>query len=289
MPEFDFDLNLKRKPLKMHKVCIALIAAIALNVAPAKAHEVWIEPAQWTINVGSEVAGQILNGQNLKGIKLSWNDKATLRAEKWQGADMEPIVGRLGDVPALRTAATEDGLVTLLYQSGLSTITYKEHEKFASFVTEKGHQAILDAHAARGLPQAPIKEAYSRFAKALIAVGTGQGQDAARGLELEIVALTNPYRTPLDQDLRFQLLYQGAPLVNNRVTVFARQASGEVTENYLQTDGNGEVSFKQVAGRIYLVDSVLLREPAREVVAETRGAIWESLWASLTFRTPDAQ
>lgn len=273
----------------MPRICFALIAAFILVAPDAKAHEVWIEPELWTAPVGSVVEAQILNGQNLKGNKLSWNGTTTLRAEKWQGGDADPISGRLGDIPALKATASEDGLMTLLYQSGLSTVTYTDYAKFASFVAEKGQEAILKTDKTRGLPDAPIKEAYSRFSKALVAVGTGQGHDAARGLELEIVALSNPYTAAPGQEISFQVLYQSAPLEENQVTVFARSSSGEVSETRLQTDRNGRVAFTPDAGYTYLVDAVLLREPAREVVAKTRGAVWESLWSSLTFRTPAAQ
>lgn len=273
----------------MRKTCIALITAATFGASLANAHEVWIEPARWSTAVGSELEAHVLNGQSFKGINLSWNGATTLRAEKWDGAGGDPITGRLGDLPALKTTATQDGLMTLLYQSDLSTITYNDYAKFAAFVAEKGHQAILQAHATRGLPDAPIKEAYSRFSKALVAVGTGQGQDAARGLALEIVALTNPYTAAADEEMRVQLLYQGAPLAENQITIFARPASGEVFETRLDTDPSGVVSFMPASGHTYLVDAVLLREPAREVVAKTRGAVWESLWASLTFQTPAAQ
>ena len=177
--------------------------------------------------------------------------------------------------------------MTLIYQSGYSTITDREYEKFVNFVTEKGFPEVVDAHAARDLPQNPIKEAYVRFAKSLIAVGEGTGEDTARGLELEVVALDNPY-TSEGADLRFQVLYRDVPLIENKVTVFARDAGGEVTTFDLETTAEGTVSFQPVPGTSYLVDTVVIREPARDLVLETKGAAWESLRASLTFRAPDS-
>lgn len=202
---------------------------------------------------------------------------------------MYPILGRLGDVPTLKTTADADWLLTLVYQSTHNSIVYDDFAKFQDFVTEKGHVSILRRHADRKLAQTSVKEVYTRYAKALIAVGSGSGQDQQRGMEFEIVALTNPYSPLPANKMRFQLLYQGAPFANNQMTVIGRAPDGSVTQRMQQTDTNGQVTFKLKADHIYLVDAVLLRELARDLVVQTRGAVWESLWASLTFRVPETQ
>lgn len=262
---------------------VALLGSVATVTA---AHEVWMEPDAWVTSPDQPLRAKLVNGEFFNGIQLIWNDNAFVRAERWDQTGMRPITGRLGDMPALATPAAPDGLTTLLYQSTPNTVTYTDYAKFASFVTEKGHAAVLERHAARQLPAAPIIEAYSRYAKTLIAVGSGQGGDAPRGLEIEIVALTNPYTAPASDPLRFQVLYQGAPLAGNRVTVFAKAADGTVTLTEQDTDAAGTVAFVAAPGTTYLIDAVMLREPARALVAATRGAVWESLWASLTFQAP---
>ncbi len=272
----------------MFRQMFSLIFWLGLWIGPAQAHEVWLEPAQWWMEDKAEIKADLLNGENLKGVKLSWNAARTRRAELWQGNDKTPINGRLGDVPAITALPGDTGLATLIYQSDISTITYTDYAKFAGFVLEKGEADVLAEHAARRLPDAPIKEAYSRFVKALVAIGTGAGQDAPRGLEIEIVALSNPYTLTPDEDMQVQVLYRDAPLTNHRVTVFMRAETGDVTSFHLPTDAEGKASFTIVPAQTYLVDAVVVREPDRDVVIETRGALWESLWASLTFQTPAA-
>ena len=254
----------------------------------AQAHEVWIEPLSWQVAEGESFEAHRINGEDFKGNKLSWNDRATVLAERRIGEESVPLTGRPGDRPAFKITGTGSGLMTLIFQSTHNTITYREYEKFARFVTSKGYEETLEAHAARDLPRAPIKEAYVRFAKALVAVGDGAGEDVARGLELELVALDNPY-THDGPDLRFQVLYRDVPLADNKVTVFLRDAEGAVTEASQTTSAEGIVTFKSMAGVTYLVDTVVLRQPARALVVETKGAVWESLWASLTFKVPEDQ
>jgi len=266
-----------------------MFGLLALGCGPAAAHEVWLEPESWRMSQAATLAADLLNGEKFAGRPLIWNDSSTLRAERWDDTGAVPITGRLGDRPALATSAKDEGLLTLLYVSSTSTVVYDEYEKFADFAAEKGHEEILDQHSERQLPRTPIREAYSRYVKALLAVGAGDGVDAPRGMEIELVALTNPYTADPSELVSVQLFYKGAPFAANRITVFARDADNNVETTLLETDGDGIASFAVQPGWTYLVDSVMLREPARAVVVETRGAVWESLWASLTFQVPILQ
>ncbi|KIN71069.1 DUF4198 domain-containing protein [Sulfitobacter guttiformis] len=270
----------------MGRTRTALIVAIAFASTSAKAHEVWIEPSTWQMPADTDFTAQLLNGQNLEGQALSWDPRVILRAETWQGTETAALQGRFGDVPALTGSVGSEGLLTLLYQSKFNTVVYQDYEKFVEFLTEKNHLEILDAHAARSLPKTPIKEAFSRFSKALIAVGTGAGEDMARGLEIEIVALDNPYTSDITGGLRFQALFEGEPLKSNRVTLFERDPAGMVQTSVAQTDAEGIVRFPIRQDHTYLVDTVVMRQPDRALFIASGGAFWESLWASLTFSVP---
>lgn len=264
----------------------ALVIATLLTSTSLSAHEVWMEPMDWRMQARTGFTAQLLNGQNLEGQKLSWDPRVIVRAEIWQNGLGKAMEGRFGDVPALSGTIEKDGLLTLVYQSRPNTVVYKDFATFTEFLTEKNHPEVLEAHAARQLPETSIKEAFSRFSKALIAVGTGTGADAPRGLEIEIVALDNPYTSDLESDLRFQALYRGAPLEDNRVTLFERNPAGVVTLSVEQTDAQGIVSFTVTPENTYLVDTVVIRQPSRELFIQTGGVFWESLWASLTFNVP---
>lgn len=271
----------------MNRLTLWLAVPAFWTAFGASAHEVWIEPLNWQAAPSGAVQAHIRNGEYFDGFDLTWNDRQTVRAEAWVQDDMSAIEGRLGDRPALATQAAQEGLLALLYQSGYRTIVYDDFEKFTAFVTEKGHApSVLEQHAARKLPETPVTEAYARFAKSLLAVGNGAGSDSLRGMELELVALTNPYVTGDTAAMAVRLFYRGAPLAGNKVTVFERAEDMSVTEIFLTTDADGRASFDVRPGMTYLVDSVVIREPSRALLAETPGAVWESLWASLTFRLP---
>lgn len=273
----------------MKKLVLSCLLPVMLNAVPAFGHEVWIEPLEWQVLPRDEIQADIFNGENFAGFALIWDEKAIERAEFWNEEQAREIKGRLGDRPALATEKQQEGLVTLLYQSIYRTVDYDSFDKFASFINEKGHAPVLEQHAERRLSRTAIKEAYARFAKSLVQVGTGDGEDGFRGMEFELVALVNPYLDSDADEMTVGLYYQGELLPDNRVTVFARASDGSVSSTVFHTDQNGEASFPVVPGTEYLVDSVMLREPARALVVETRGAVWESLWASLTFNVPEIQ
>ena len=50
----------------------------------------------------------------------------------------------------------------------------------------------------------------------------------------------------------------------------------------MQTNAEGIAIVPVKAGYAYLLDNVLLREPS-EALAQETGAVWETLWAALTF------
>ena len=54
----------------------------------------------------------------------------------------------------------------------------------------------------------------------------------------------------------------------------------------MQTDDNGVATFPVRPGYSYMVDAVVLREPS-DRLAEQFGAVWETLWANLTFAVPE--
>lgn len=116
-----------------------------------------------------------------------------------------------------------------------------------------------------------------------MAVGDGGGQDHAFGLLTEIVALANPYTDDLSGGMPVQVLYDGAPRPDAQVEVFAKQGEA-VTISTVRTDAEGRALVPVSPGTRYMLDSVVLREvPA----GAFDGAVWESLWANLTFAVPE--
>ena len=226
------------------------------------------------------------NGQGFSGVSLAYFDKRFQRFDLIQGTHATPVQGRMGDVPALQTTAPGDGLLVIVHQTAPKVLTYATWEKFAKFASHKGFADIKARHRARGLPDAKFAETYTRYAKALVGVGSTKvstkGGDAPTGMETEFIALSNPYSDDLTQGMSVQLLYQGAPRAEAQIEVFDRSPNKEVTISLHITDTNGQALIPVQAGHTYLFDAVVLREAP----ASTK-PVWETLWAALTFAVPE--
>lgn len=224
-------------------------------------------------------------GQNFIGSTYSYFPSGFRLFDLALGDLVTPVEGRAGDVPAAQVAPLGEGLNILIHETKDLTLRYSEWEKFVGFVEHKDFKGALEAHKARGLPETGFVEAYSRYAKALIGVGAGDGADRAFGLETEFVALSNPYTEALSDGFEALLLYQGAPRGNVQVELFDSVAGEKPVQRFFRTDAAGHVRVPVEPGHMYMLDAVVLREPDPDL-AEARGAVWESLWANLTFAVP---
>jgi len=249
------------------------------------AHELWLDTKSFQPQIGDIVAIELRNGQNFKGINLSYF-KNRIEHFFWeQNGKSSDVNSRSGDVPAMKAPALENGLMVVVYQSSSSTLSYKDWEKFDEFIQHKNLGLIEQAHESRGLPKTNFKESYKRFSKALIGIGHGQGQDRSFGLETEFIVLNNPYNVDTSNGIEVLLLYQQKPRIAAQIEVFQRSTSGEVMVSYLKTNAQGKATIDVLPGHDYLLDAVVLRAPEGGSNKKD-DAVWESLWAATTFSVP---
>lgn len=261
---------------------LALTIFVSIAAAPLLAHEFWIDSEKFQVETDENIVAYTKNGQDFQGIDLAYFTKRAARFERIENGVTRPVQARLGDSPVFDKPVNEEGLFTLVYQTNPERLTYREWEKFDKFARHKAFGDVLTQHRARDLDEDLFIEAYSRFAKALFAVGNGAGADAPRGLEIEIIALKNPYTDDVSAGLPVKVLYREMPRVNAQVEVFERSNKGETEITTVQTDDQGIALIPVKSGYSYLLDNVVLRAPSPEL-AEKTGAVWETLWAALTF------
>jgi uncharacterized GH25 family protein len=148
---------------------------------------------------------------------------------------------------------------------------------------------VREQHIKNKYPKKEFKEIYSRYAKALIGSGSSIGIDQKIGLEVELVLLKNPYLDDLSEGLIIELFYQGLALTNTQIEVFARNPKKEVTRSTLVTNESGQVLIKTLPQTDYMLNSVIIRKP-KKIQNLSKNSdqpiLWESLWASTTFRAP---
>lgn len=268
-----------------HSVLALVIAATILPVG-ARGHEFWISPQNYQIEPGDSIVADLRVGQEFVGPSYAYIETSIERFDLiTSDGSITQVDGILGDRPALNMTAPDDGLVIVVHETIDGTLRYSEWQKFLNFVEHKAFDHAVETHAARGWPQTGFSEYYRRFAKSLVAVGDGAGQDRAVGLKTEIVALANPYTDDLSGGLPVQVLLDGQARVNAQVEIFDMAPDESVLVTTVRTDEKGQARVPVARGHRYLLDAVVLHETG--AASPQDGPVWKSLWAALTFAVPD--
>lgn len=278
MPAFIFTLSNTFKSL----LSIVILSMVPL---PAYAHELWLEPEEYQIDLQTKLVVNIVNGQKFRGHALPYLSAKAARFDRVTSAGVSAVSARAGDRPALDMTPMNAGLQVLVYQAKNTTLTYRDWEKFQAFVEHKDLGVSKEDHLDRGNPEAGFKEVYSRYSKTLVGIAHAQGADSRTGLETELVALANPYTDDVSAGLAVQLFYGADVRAYQQIEVFDRDGAGQVSLSTQRTDENGIALIPVIPGHTYMLDAVVLRLPDPTLAAQT-GAVYESLWANLTFAVP---
>jgi len=267
--------------MKFAKFVQVIVVCLASNAVAA--HEFWIEPQDYTVDVIDTVVADFRNGQNFNGVSQPFVPGAFSLRKIVNGQDSKTLESQLGERPAFQSDDLAEGLNTLILQTKARQLNYSSWAKFEKFVMHKDLGIDKAAHLALGYPEKNFQERYFRFAKSLIGVGSAKGQDRHHGLTIELVALANPYTDVITDSMPVQAFYNGASRGNAQIELFDRSPSGRVKVTLHRTNDRGVVNLPVKSGHSYLVDTVVLRQPTKD---NTTGVAWESLWASLTFAVP---
>lgn len=261
-------------------LCITFIAGVA------NSHEFWIDPVSYQVQKGETVEAHLRVGQAFEGSSYSYIPQKFRRFEYVLDAELRDMPGTVGDRPAAKLTPDGEGLLVLVHETTDNFITWDDFQDFVTFVVHKDAEWTLAEHAARGLAENGTREVYSRYAKALVAIGAGEGSDREVGLVTELVALENPYTGQTGDGVDVRLLYQGEPRRDAQIEVFEKAPDGTVKAFMVRTDDTGKATVPVQPGYRYMADAVVLRGPS-QALADERDVQWESLWANLTFGVPD--
>ena len=243
-------------------------------------HEMWLDTTTFQKSVGKDIQISLKNGQMFQGAGLSYFKSRFSDFYYISNEQKIEIESRMGDTPAATISLNKNGLLTGVYVSKKSTITYKSIDKFANFVSEKGEDWVIQKHGELKFPKNNFKEEYYRFSKILIGVGDASGSDKNVGLKHELVALTNPYIISSSDKFFVQLLFNNEPQKNRHITIFERDIENKVNIRTTLTNSNGIGKFEVTEGHNYLLDNVILELNDNS----EDNVFWKSYWAALTFR-----
>jgi uncharacterized GH25 family protein len=253
----------------------ALLTATAIG---ARAHDFWIEPGSFRPAPNVRVPVRLFVGQHFKGESVPYLLELFERYTLISVRGEKSIQATLGDDPAGSIVLTEPGLATIVYRGTIASVRFDTEQEFNAYLNMEGLEHIVQRY---GTGKPPIREHYSRGAKALLSLGTPEPMqtDKRLGLPLELIAEKNPYVSGAAKDLPVRLLYQGKPLAD--ATIIAFNKAAPETKTRLRTDRDGRVRLRLDQPGVWLVTSVHMWPAPKGSSAQ-----WESIWASLTFEVP---
>jgi len=251
-------------------------------INPTLAHEFWIEPKKYYLEKGDILSASLFVGQDFFGYENPYVEDNFVRFEVLSKGGVRNVNGRIGDRPALNLIPLHTGLNIIVYQSTPTYMTYNNFDKFVDFTKEKGFPELPEEHLSYDFPETGFIESYTRFSKSYVSVLNGKGADKFSGMEFEWVMENTNLDNSADKEIYFSLYYKGAPYPNSLVTVFSKNNKGEVQKSISRTDERGFFKLVPTLNTSYLMDSVIIRKINPS--ANPEGAIWESLWASATFK-----
>lgn len=254
---------------------------VTLNLQPLGAHEFWLMPQNFTPEPGENLQIDIKVGQDFNGNTYGYSPRQFNSFEIWGQDARADVTGRIGDYPAVNQPAVAEGLNIVTHFSTSSLVNWEEWQPFADFINLHGMGWVAEAHRARGLPEAGFSEAFTRFAKTLIAVGDGAGQDRHTGMFYELVAGANPYTDDVSAGLPVQLIYMNAPAPDIQIDIFYVPEGGVLTRTKVVTDDQGRAVIPPTGPGDVMLNAVKMIEPFAQDADV--GYVWHSLWASLTY------
>lgn len=237
----------------------------------------------YTVAPSEKVIAHFRNGESFVGQRLAFIPSQYTKHDFIVRGAQQLISGDLGRRPAVSVLPAQTGLGILVVESVTSRLRYPTWAKFQAFVDHKDLDITQAEHVARGYPPTDFRERYRRFAKSLVGVGDAIGADRRVGLEIELVALANPYVDDLTGGLPVQAFLGDAARADVQIELFEKRANGEIDISLHRTDDKGMAVLPVRAGSSYLVDTVHLRPAPAD---SKEGVVWQTLWASLTFAVP---
>lgn len=299
-----------------HAEARAIVLAMAATcfASPCLAHEFWLQPDQFRLQPGTETPVRIFVGERFRGEELPCDASRVAEFRHLSASGEENLNGEEGAAPAAWLHVDDPGLHLLAYRSHPAALELAA-ERFNGYLLDDGHYRTLAARLAAGTYDAPGRERFARYAKALLVcdgtqsastaggVGAGQVGDSmptpnatpmptstadaslamrAVGHRLEIIPETDAHALADGaSEIAVRVLFEGEPL--GGAVIFATPA-GNPEKGLLRTltHVDGRCRFSLASTGPWMISLVHMIE-----CRDCPDADWDSSWATLVFARGD--
>ena len=265
---------------------LSLGSVLAFCAASAGAHEMFLKPAAFHLEPGSETVVALFNGtidksenpiarNRMQGVAVAAGGQLSVPgAGQWRDDETTSYLDLTVDAPGS-------------YVVGVSTaprIIELSADNFEEYLRHDGIEDTLKERQAAKVARTPVRERYSKHVKTILQVGEAQSDDYARPLDFpaEILLAKNPASVKVGEAVGFRALIKGQPMAGQLVYASYEGAptggaqGGHPGAQRLRTDAKGQTSFKATHPGRWYVTLINMQKVTGE-------ATYESNWATLTF------
>lgn len=278
----------RRKPKNTGKRAFPkALACLCLAALPASAHEFWLDPETGVPAPGQGLSIDMRVGEDLVGQALPYLDTVVREMKHWSSGKSSEINARLGDRPAMQDVSLEQtGLHRFTVETNPAYIVFDTFPEFTRYLKYEGLADVAALHNDRQLAKVDIAESYIRNARTLVQVGpvAPDHLDAPTGMPFEIVVKGNPFAAE-QSAIDVRLTWQGQPAPDTQIAVFHKPNGMKVlptaSRTLVTTNSEGVATLDLSIPGQYLLNAVHM-----EPIQGPSTVVWQSHWASLTFRLP---
>lgn len=262
---------------KFKEIFITLIGILFLTIRQGDAHEFWVEPSEFLVNVNDRVSINVYLGEPFDGELFNRDSKHFNQFKVHSAQATVPLVGMDGQSPAGYFTAQHSGMNVLVYESR-PNLNQMNQLNFKQYVQEEGIDHIVDKLQVGFESGAIVSELYSRHAKSLVCVGERmrcQTWPAHPPMTLDVMPVNESYIGVDGTQKAFRVLFKGEPVAGLKVK--AVHVSEPANRQEMQSSDEGRVIFdfnKPGKWMIFVVHMVPQKKNSK--------AQWRSYWTSLT-------
>ena len=256
---------------------LAISGALA---GPATAHDSWLEPKAFQTSPGAMVPVAFYVGHHgeQRSARLAPRPAwlLSMRDHGPGGVTNLLNVREFRQQSALRYATPGTHVVALATSDFRNDMTAAG---FPAYMAEEGLTAAQAAWARNPVRSGKVREAYRRYAKALIQIGGSPTRGAGTqrlGQRLEIVPAANPLMLRPGDPLRATIWFAGRPLAGALVTLGSLDRPKDALVR-IRSNSVGKLEFRMPASGRWMINVVW------SVPSKRPGIEFETSFSSLTF------
>lgn len=257
-----------------------ILTLTVLSFSTISAHEYWFEAEQFQLMLNEKTMIHLYVGDGLikDREERAYQSEKTPMFQLFSVNNTQNLKTLIKEeaLPIYNFSADKNGTYLLAMERNWSYIKL-EAEKFEDYLREDGMEYILAAREKLGERKKEGSERYSRFLKSILQVGEKRTDIYKKrlGMKLELIPLENPYTKKIGDNLKFQVFFDGKPLINK--TIFADNRNSETQK--MTTDKAGKFTMKIDKNGMWLVRLVYMQR----CKTDCHEADWESFWGAITF------